>query len=102
MNNNKFVKLFRVNGTEVLVRKTFEIIEGKQNLYIQIHCYFDEFIPLGYMPEAQTKIPACCMKHLNQNFDQFDGDKAKNICEMLRNITKNAKQEIINHNINHN
>lgn len=43
--NHKFVKLFRVNGTEVLFRKTCEMVEGKQHLSIQVHCYFDEFIP---------------------------------------------------------
>jgi hypothetical protein len=102
MSNNKFVKLFRVNGAEVLFRKNCEMVDGKQYLSIQVHCYFDEFIPLGYIPEATTKIPVCCLKHLDQNFEEINGEKAKEICELLRIVANKNKQKFMTNLINHN
>ena len=102
MSNHKFVKLFRINGTEVLFRKTCEMVDAKQYLSIQVHCYFDEFIPLGYMPEATTKIPQCCLEHLDQNFEEINGEKAKVICESLRTLAHKKRQTFMNNIIKHN
>jgi len=102
MSNSKFVKLFRVNGTEVLVRATSEIVDGKQQALIIVHCYFEEYIAMGYMPEAISRFPICCTKHLLDEFQKFDGERAKQICEISRKAAKGNQQKIMDIKLNHN
>ncbi|MEA5458715.1 hypothetical protein VB796_06690 [Arcicella sp. LKC2W] len=96
MSKAKFVKLFRIDGTEMVVRKRMEMVDGKRQFSIKINAYFDEYIPLGYMPEFETILGVCCMQHLDQAFDAFDGVKAKELCEELRKKAKEVTGKAVN------
>jgi hypothetical protein len=100
--NNKFVKLFRVNGVEMVFAKTWDYRDGKQILFIEARAYFEEFSSLGYVPMCKMIMPICCNNCLNREFDKIDGEHAKVMCEQLRQKLKDSKQQFINTIINHN
>ena len=99
---NQFSKMLIVNGTEILFRKTVEQHGETQVLLIVVHCYFHEFIPLGFLPEAILKMPVCCLQHLDEMFNDLDEHKAKIIIEQMRKMADAKKQVFMNNIIKHN
>jgi hypothetical protein len=98
----KFVKLYRIEGTEVVFRRAFELTDGKPKFTIDVNAYFDNYATLGFLPEVQMKLPVCCFRCQEREFQKIDGDFAKGLFEKLKAIINERKQAFTNISIHHN
>ena len=95
-----FCKIFIVNNTQILVRKSFQIVSCKPVPHIIFSMFLEENYALNLNPEVELAGLECCIHHMNERYDRIDQVFVELVYERMKSgkldlttiLTKNLHQ----------
>lgn len=90
-----FCKIFIVNNTEILVQKKIEVVDSKPKISIEVHGYFEEYIPMGVMPEIVMQMSMCCYSCMDKKFLAIDQKEAQELYGVMKRVSTKEMGTVI-------
>ena len=92
-----FCKIFIVNNTQILVRKSIQIVNDKPVPTIFFTMFLEENYALHLNPEVEFGGADCRPHHMNERYDNIDQAFVEAIYERMKHHSKQVKSIVTNH-----
>ena len=92
---SEFCKIFIVNDTQILIRKSIQVINGKPVPHIFFNAFLEENYLLNINPEVEFSGTDCCPYHMNERYDTIDQAFAERIYHKMKEYCKKGVQQLI-------